>query len=109
MTEQVIILGYSTYSFEDEKTKRLIEGTTVHIISTTHQNDEYGVGYLPKRVTMPKDFSEYLEGLSFPHVAEPVMVHQFTSKGPKAIVKSFQIKQPLQFSSLDQNDKSIKK
>lgn len=95
---KVTLLGYGTYSFKDDNGKQ-VQGTTVHFLEQTPQNDEYGFGFIPRKVTMPYEFQNNLKGIAFPYSAEPVMVTRFTSKGAKAVIEDFVLDSPVKIVS----------
>lgn len=92
----VTLLGYTPYSFKNEDGEK-VQGCTVWFIEEKPQNDEYGYGFIPRKATMPHDFKEELAGLKFPYTAEPELVTRFTSRGAKAVIENFHVKNPVEF------------
>lgn len=93
--EQVKILSVSRYSFEDEKTKRKVEGCSVWFTESkeTHGDDMHG--YPPKKVTLPFDAYGKFATLNFPHSAVPILESRFTQKGVKTEVTDFKLVKPV--------------
>lgn len=68
----VTVLGVSCYQFQDEKSGRNVEGTTVHYYSHEKNNDPNNVdlGFKPVKATLPLQAYESFLGKSFPFDAE---------------------------------------
>lgn len=68
----VTVLGVSWYQFQDEKSGRNVEGTTVHYYSHEKNADPNSpqLGYVPVKATLPlSEYAKY-QGKSFPFDAE---------------------------------------
>lgn len=64
--ELVTVLGVGRYSFNDDKSGRLVEGTTVHYYSHNDEKQSDLLGYKPAKATLPLDHYEKYQGKSFP-------------------------------------------
>jgi len=93
---QVILVGYVPYKFNDAEGKE-VKGCTCWFLEQTAQYDDYGQGFIPKKVTLPYDYKDQLQGIKFPYLAEPVLATRFTSKGAKTVVSEFKLAVPVQF------------
>jgi hypothetical protein len=63
MTQLVIVLSASNYKFTDDKTGKLIEGTSVQLVYSDDLKpctDRDSVGYKPAKITLPyESFAEF--------------------------------------------------
>lgn len=85
----VTVLGVQPYKFNDDKTGREVSGCSVYFIEQNAQNDEYGVGFVPKKASLPHEAFQYLKTFQFPQDCEPVMETFFTSRGAKIKITDF--------------------
>jgi hypothetical protein len=83
---KLFVLGYTPYKFKDKDSEKIISGISVWFIEEKAQFDDYGVGFLPRKVTMPYAFKDKLEKLTYPFQADPVMATRFTAKGAIAVM-----------------------
>lgn len=82
----VTVLGVGRYSFNDEKTNRLVEGTTVHYYSHEEkQSNDDSLGFKPVKATLPYDYYEKFKDKSFPYDAE--IDFSLTIKSGKPAIK----------------------
>lgn len=86
---KVTVLGVQPYKFNDDKTGREVSGCSVYFIEQKPQNDDFGVGYLPKKASLPYEAYGFLKTFQFPQEAEPVMETSFTSKGARIKITDF--------------------
>lgn len=94
---KINVLGYVPYSFKDKETGNLVSGLSVWFTEEKAQNDDYGVGFIPRKITMPYEYKNILQGISFPYSAEPKFSTRFTSKGPKTEISELDFKDPIKF------------
>lgn len=85
----VNILGVQPYSFTDEKTGREIKGCSVYFHEEKEQNNEFGVGFIPRKASLPLEMYANISKFNFPCKANPVMETQFTSRGAKTKITDF--------------------
>lgn len=86
---EVILLGVQPYSFKDKDSGRQVEGVNVFFIEKKSENSEYGVGFVPKKASLPIDTLPALKGLEFPYAAKVDIDQRFTSKGVMAKIVGF--------------------
>lgn len=88
VVDKVIVLGARDYDFVDSDTGERKVGATVHFIVL----DDYhsGVGYIPRRTSVPIEVYRDMKELQYPFLAELVLENYFTSRGVvRSRVKSF--------------------
>lgn len=92
---KVTLLGVQSYSFEDEKTKRQVEGTNCFFIEQTSSNTDNKAGFVPVKATLPIMAFDQLRHLAFPCDVNAVIKTEFTGKGIKTKIIDFK---PLELS-----------
>jgi hypothetical protein len=88
MTQNVIVISASHYSFTDEATKRLNEGCTVRYITTDNLSPREDVnktskGYKPAKATLPVE--TYHKMPEIPGVYEATLIMDTNSKGDTTV------------------------
>lgn len=76
---KVIVLGCAQYSFEDQKTKRMVEGTTVHYVTQESVNEDFKVGNIPTKASLEFGAFNDMKGWSFPCLAEASITLDLTN------------------------------
>jgi len=97
MKTRVIILGVSRYSFPDQKTGQIIEGTKVNYVEQSRTDDENVVGHTPQTANLPyRDF----DSLAFnpvPGIYDCTLKVDMSSRKLGVKVSGFQYIAPLSF------------
>lgn len=86
---EVILLGIQPYSFKDKESGRQVEGVNVFFIERKSENSDYGVGFVPKKASLPIDTFPALKGLEFPYAAKVDVESRFTNRGVMAKIVGF--------------------
>lgn len=80
MTNQNLVIeavGARKYSFNDEKTGRLVEGVTVHHLTV----QDGCVGKIPSKISFPIALADKIGTFNFPSKFEVVTKQELRSKG----------------------------
>lgn len=93
---KVMILAANRYEFEDEKTKRMVSGTTVHYVSLVPVADENKVGLVPAKATLSYEAFRQFEGMAFPSVAEASIQIDLSNSRKPFKISGFQVLEPVQ-------------
>lgn len=89
MKTKVIVLGVSRYSFADQKTGEVIEGTKVHYVEASQNGEENNIGHTPQTANMP---FRYFDDVSFnpiPAIADCNLRIDLTGRKPSIKVIGF--------------------
>ncbi|WP_420769193.1 hypothetical protein ACNR9V_20690 (plasmid) [Parageobacillus thermoglucosidasius] len=86
---EVILLGVQPYSFKDKDSGRQVEGVNVYFIERKSENSDYGVGFVPRKASLPMDVLPALKGLEFPYSAKVIVEQRFTNRGVMAKIVDF--------------------
>lgn len=97
---EVILLGVQPYSFRDRDTGRLVEGVNVYFVEKQAVEGDYGVGYLPRKASLPIDTFSTFKDLDFPLTARVEVDSRFTSRGVVTRVVGFKPGRKINFAGL---------
>lgn len=61
MEQKILVTGYKSYSFDDEKTGKKFQGVKISYLSNESAKDNE-VGFLPIQTTLPYEFLKKLDG-----------------------------------------------
>jgi hypothetical protein len=86
---EVILLGVQPYSFKDKDSDRLVEGLNVFFIERKAEKSDFGIGFLPKKASLPKESYDFFKDLEFPYTAKVIADSRFTSRGVVTKVVNF--------------------
>jgi hypothetical protein len=86
---QVYLTGVQPVNFKNDAGDE-IKGCNAFFLETAKQNNEFGVGFLPKKAFISFDQFNVLSSLEFPHLVNACLVTRFTNKGVKTNVESFE-------------------
>ncbi|WP_103110852.1 hypothetical protein [Brevibacillus reuszeri] len=92
---QVLVLGANRYSFEDQQTKREIEGTKVHYVSLEPISEDNSKGLLPKAETM--EYGYFKELGTVPGIYEATVQFVMHNRGLRAKIVNFKFLEPVTF------------
>lgn len=84
-TLTIKVIGAKSYSFNDDKSGRLVEGVNV-FYETTPEDRNQGVGIIPAKMNLPYESWDKVRNLPFPSICEPIMEQKLTTKGVKTFV-----------------------
>jgi hypothetical protein len=77
----VMILGVQKYEFEDEKTKRIVKGVSVHYCQLLHVNEDNKMGYFPAKASLSShEHYEQFVGLKFPLQGQATITFDLSNK-----------------------------
>lgn len=86
---EVKVLGAFPFSFTDDKTGRLVEGTTVWFHEINPSNDERGIGFKPTKATLPLHYFDKFKNIALPTICKVETTTQFTSRGITTKIADF--------------------
>mgnify|MGYP005627866403 CR=1 FL=1 len=87
---ELTVLGVSSYSFTDEKSGRLVQGTNVWFVEKTKTCNDNTEGFIPKKATIPYELFPKMQKMDFPFLCKPIMEQSFGSKGVITKVVDFE-------------------
>lgn len=94
-TMKVVVLGANRYSFEEQGTKRTIEGTKVHYINIGNESGENELGSIPKSQIM--DYSYFNQLGQVPGLYEAKVQFDMSGKTMKAKIVHFKFLEQVSF------------
>ena len=92
---KVVVLGANRYSFEEQGTKRTIEGTKVHYIDLGNSSEEHSLGSIPKSQIMPYSYFNQLGQV--PAVYDAEVQFDMSGKVMKAKIVDFKFIEAVTF------------
>lgn len=94
-TMKVVVLGANRYSFEDQVTKRTIEGCKVHYINIGNKPGENEIGSIPKSENM--DYSYFNQLGQVPGVYDATVQFDMRGKQMRVKIVDFKFLEPVTF------------
>lgn len=87
----VVLLGATNYSFKDENTGKLIEGTNVWFQEEKEDSTENACGFIPKKARLDYSAFTHMKSIHYPVKAKPVLETRYTSRGVSTKITHFEI------------------
>lgn len=94
-TMKVVVLGANRYSFEDQSTKRTVEGCKVHYINIGNAPGDNEIGSIPKAENMEYGYFNKLGQV--PGIYEAKVQFDMRGKKIQAKIVDFKFVEPVTF------------
>ncbi|MCL6456515.1 MAG: hypothetical protein K6T85_00770 [Gorillibacterium sp.] len=92
---RVIVLGIGRYSFPDQTTGEIIEGSKVHYVEVNPQEEKDAQGYVPTVANMPLAYYDQITAI--PGIYDAEMNIKMSGKKPSLKVTGFTFISPVEF------------
>jgi hypothetical protein len=92
---KVIVTGATRYSFRDQDTGKMVEGSKVYFYNNDPVEEENSTGTVPNHVNMPIEMFDTIKKLQKPHLAEASLSVSFSGKKPTVKISGFKFIKPL--------------
>lgn len=100
MKTRVIVLGVSRYSFPDQKTGEIIEGSKVSYIEETPADEENVNGHTPQTANMKYGYFEEMYASGVPGVYDANLTVSLSGRKPTLKIEGFDFVAPFSFKQL---------
>ena len=90
-TVNVTLLGATNYSFKDETTGKMVEGTNVWFQEDKPDNTDSACGFIPKKARLDYGAYNQMKDINYPVKAKPVLETRYTSRGVSTKITHFEI------------------
>lgn len=87
----VNLQGVSSYKFEDEKTNKIVQGTSAWFSEVQPVANETTKGFIPKKVNLPLEAFELYKDLAFPIKVYAMLETRFTNRGVVTKINNFEL------------------
>lgn len=102
MKVKVVVMGVSRYSFPDQKTNQLIEGTKVNYIEQVPADEENVIGHTPQSAVLDYHAFDKFLGKGLPAVYDCDLSVSLVGRKPSLKINGFEYVAPIEFRTLHQ-------